>query len=37
MADIGATAVEFGRSEKFIAEEVTKLEGQDIWVAIRKA
>jgi isoleucyl-tRNA synthetase len=35
--DIGATAVEFGRSEKFIAEEVTKLEGQEVWVAIRKA
>ncbi|HEY5221174.1 MAG TPA: class I tRNA ligase family protein [Candidatus Paceibacterota bacterium] len=37
LADIGATAVEFGRSEKFIAEEITKLEGQDVWVAIRKA
>jgi isoleucyl-tRNA synthetase len=36
LTDIGATAVEFGRSEKFIAEEVTKLEGQDVWVAIRK-
>jgi isoleucyl-tRNA synthetase len=34
--DIGATAVEFGRSKKFIAEEVAKLEGQDVWVAIRK-
>jgi isoleucyl-tRNA synthetase len=37
LADIGATAVEFGRSEKFIAEEVTKLEGESVWVAIRKA
>jgi len=37
LLDIGATAVEFGRSEKFAAEEVTKLEGQDVWVAIRKA
>ena len=36
MADIGATMVEFGRSEKFIAEAVTKLEGEDVWVAIRK-
>jgi len=36
LADIGATAVEFGRSEKFIAEEVTKLEGEGVWVAIRK-
>jgi isoleucyl-tRNA synthetase len=35
--DIGATAVEYGRSEKFIAEETTKLEGQEVWVAIRKA
>jgi isoleucyl-tRNA synthetase len=37
LVDIGATAVAFGRSEKFIAEEVTKLEGQHVWVAIRKA
>jgi isoleucyl-tRNA synthetase len=37
LVDIGSTGVEFGRSEKFIAEEVTKLEGQDVWVAIRKA
>lgn len=37
ITDIGAAAVEFGRSDKFIAEEITKLEGQDVWVAIRKA
>jgi isoleucyl-tRNA synthetase len=36
LKDIGARMVEFGRSEKFIAEEVTKLEGRDVWVAIRK-
>jgi isoleucyl-tRNA synthetase len=36
-ADIGAVAVEFGRSEKFTAEEVAKLEGREVWVAIRKA
>ena len=36
LRDIGATAVEYGRSDKFIAEEATKLEGQDVWVAIRK-
>ncbi len=36
LKNIGATAVEFGRSEKFAAEEVAKLEGGDIWVAIRK-
>jgi isoleucyl-tRNA synthetase len=37
LADIGATNVEFGRSEKFIAEEITKLEGEEVWVAIQKA
>ena len=37
LADIGATTVEFGRSNKFIAEEIAKLEGQDVWVAIQKA
>ncbi len=36
LADIGATVIEFGRSEKFIAEEITKLEGESVWVAIRK-
>lgn len=35
-ADIGATAVEYARSDKFTAEETTKLEGQEVWVAIRK-
>jgi isoleucyl-tRNA synthetase len=35
--DIGATTVAFGRSDKFIAEETTKLDGQEAWVAIRKA
>jgi isoleucyl-tRNA synthetase len=35
-ADIGATAVEYARSDKFIAEETIKLEGQEVWVAIRK-
>ncbi len=34
--DIGAMAVEYGRSDKFTAEETTKLEGQEVWVAIRK-
>jgi isoleucyl-tRNA synthetase len=37
LLDIGATNVEFGRSEKFVAEQVTKLEGEDVRVAIRKA
>jgi isoleucyl-tRNA synthetase len=35
-ADIGATAVEYARSDKFTAEEITKLEGQEVWVAIQK-
>ena len=35
-ADIGATAVEYARSDKFSAEETTKLEGREVWVAIRK-
>ncbi|HUC01340.1 MAG TPA: class I tRNA ligase family protein [Candidatus Paceibacterota bacterium] len=37
LKDIGATEVDFGRSEKFLAEEITKLEGDDVWVAVRKA
>jgi isoleucyl-tRNA synthetase len=36
-ADIGAVAAEYGRSDRFTAEETTKLEGQEVWVAIRKA
>jgi isoleucyl-tRNA synthetase len=36
-ADIGATAVEYARSDKFSAEETTKLEGREVWVAIRKS
>ena len=35
-SDIGAKVVEYKRSDKFIAEEITKMEGQEIWVAIRK-
>jgi isoleucyl-tRNA synthetase len=35
-SDIGARAIEYGRSEKFIAEQITKLDGQEAWVAIRK-
>jgi len=36
-ADIGAVGAEYARSDKFTAEETTKLEGQEVWVAIRKA
>jgi isoleucyl-tRNA synthetase len=35
-SDIGAKAVEYKRTNKFIAEETTKIEGQESWVAIRK-
>lgn len=35
MAAVGATAVEYAHSEKFIAEETTKLDGEEAWVAIR--
>jgi isoleucyl-tRNA synthetase len=36
-ADIGATAAEYGRSDRFIAEESMRVEGQDAWVAIRRS
>ena len=35
-SDVGAKAVEYGRSEKFSAEEVTKIEGQAAWIGMRK-
>jgi isoleucyl-tRNA synthetase len=35
--DVGAMAVEYARSDKFTTEETTKLEGQEVWTAIRKA
>lgn len=35
-ADVGAKLVEYGKSEKFTAEEATKFEGQDIWIGLRK-
>jgi hypothetical protein len=34
--DIGAKSVEYKKSDKFIAEEITKVDGQEAWVAIRK-
>jgi len=33
--DVGAKEITYRRLEKFQAEEVTKLEGQDIWIALR--
>ena len=35
-SDVGAKLIEYGKSEKFSAEEVTKIDGQEVWVAIRK-
>jgi isoleucyl-tRNA synthetase len=35
-SDIGAKTVEYVRSDKFTAEAVAKLEGQEVWIAIRK-
>jgi len=35
--DIGAKAIEYKRSDKFQAEEVTKFEGREIWIALKKA
>ncbi|MDE2001860.1 MAG: class I tRNA ligase family protein, partial [Patescibacteria group bacterium] len=34
--DVGAKEVEFGKSDKFDAESETKLDGQPIWVGVRK-
>jgi isoleucyl-tRNA synthetase len=35
-SDVGARAIEYKKSAKFIAEEATKIEGQDVWIGIRK-
>ena len=35
-SDVGAKTIEYGRSDKFIAEAITKLEGGEAWIAIRK-
>lgn len=35
-AAIGASSVEYVRNDKFIAEETTKLDGQEAWIAVRK-
>ncbi|MDP2599019.1 MAG: class I tRNA ligase family protein [Candidatus Liptonbacteria bacterium] len=36
VSDVGAKAVEYRKSDKFDAEEATKIDNQDVWVAIRK-
>ena len=33
---VGAKLIEYGKSEKFSAEEATKLGGQEVWVGLRK-
>ena len=35
-SEVGAKLVEYKRTEKFDAEEQTKMEGQEVWVGIRK-
>jgi isoleucyl-tRNA synthetase len=34
-ADIGAKEIVYRRTEKFLAEESAKLDGQDIWIALK--
>jgi len=35
--EVGAKTVEYKRSDKFTAEQATQVDGQEIWVGIRKA
>ncbi len=35
-SDVGAKTIEYKKSEKFTAEEITKLEGREIWIGLRK-
>ena len=35
-ADVGADSIEYRKSDKFDAEAATKIEGQDLWIGIRK-
>ena len=35
-SDVGAKSIEYKKSEKFTAEEETKIEGQEVWIGIRK-
>ena len=36
MSDVGAKTIEYKKSEKFDAEALTKIDGQEAWIAIRK-
>ena len=35
-SDIGAKSIDYKKSEKFTAEIVTKIEGEEVWIGIRK-
>jgi isoleucyl-tRNA synthetase len=35
-SDVGAKLIEYKQSEKFTAEIITKIEGQELWIGIRK-
>ena len=35
-SDVGAKLIEYKQSEKFDAEEATKIDGQEAWIGIRK-
>lgn len=35
-SDVGAKLIEYGKSDKFNAEEATKIDGEDAWIGIRK-
>jgi isoleucyl-tRNA synthetase len=35
-SDVGAKSIDYKKSEKFTAEIIAKIEGQEIWIGIRK-
>ncbi len=35
-SDVGASSIEYGRSEKFTVEQESKIDGEEVWIAIRK-
>ena len=36
MADVGAQSVDYNRSDKFEAEQEIKIDGQSVWIGVRK-
>jgi len=36
LADLGAKSISYARSEKVDAEETAKIDGQDVWIGLRK-